>query len=227
MPNSAGERIRLARKRKGWTQKDLAMEVGCSQQTIVDIESQEHPKSRFMSVIVRVLGESLEWIETGIGGPSGNGGEAARLPHYDLETAALRALDPDQVDNAIDSMYASPVEMSRTSFTAGADKMTADVMSGHVREDDVLFVDPQAEPFPGRLVLVVMPGWDRAELRLLQSVGGRHFLQMDSTAFGDPLTPCIPYRGMADYLAHDDTAANDAPDPALLVGTVVFLGHDV
>ena len=62
---SAGERIRDARKRRGITQKELADLVGCSQQTIVDIEGQDRPRSRFLSTIVRELHESLEWIENG------------------------------------------------------------------------------------------------------------------------------------------------------------------
>lgn len=228
MPGSVGKRIRDARKRKGWTQKMLAQQVGCSQQTIVDVEAQDHPQSRFMSAIVTALDESLEWIERGIGGPAGDSGIPLALPHYDLGKAALRALDPSLVDETIDALYGSPVEMSRAAFTAGVDQMNAEVMADHVGAEDVLFVDPQAEPSPGRLILVVMPGWDRAELRLLQSTGGRHFLAMDSDAFGDRRQPCTPYRVLEDFLAHGDIASNDdAPEPALIVGTVVFVGRDV
>jgi len=228
MAGSAGERIKLARKRKGWTQRDLAEAVGCSQQTVVDIESQEAPRSRFLAAIVRALDESLEWIESGVGGPSGSGdGNVALLPHYDLETAALRALDPDVVDWIIDSLYRAPVEMSRASFTVGVDRMTERLMPEAVRLDDVLFVDPLADPQPGRLVLAVMPGWDRAELRCLVSNGGRRFLETGSDEFGERLTAVTPYAAREDFLAHRDVTDGDAPAPALLVGVVVFIGRDV
>lgn len=220
---SAGERIRIARKRRGWTQKDLASHVGCSQQTIVDIESQEVPLSRFLSRIISELGESLEWIERGLGSPAGSVVDANRLPHLDLETVALRSLDPAIVDQEIDSLYSSPVEMSRMAFTVGVDRMTAQVMADSVREDDVLFIDPGAEPFPGRLVLALMPGWQRAELRILESSAGRHFLGADSDRFGDSLIPCRLFRVRDEYLSSGDSD----PAPALIVGTVVFIGHDV
>lgn len=220
---SVGERIRDARKRRGWTQKDLAERVGCSQQTIVDIEKQPTPQSRFLSRIVTELGESLEWIERGLGSPAGSVVDIAALPHLDLETVALRSLDPSQVDSSIDSLFSSPIEMSRMSFTVAVDRMTAQVMNESTKLDEILFVDPGVDPVPGRLVLCLMPGWERAELRMLESTGGRHYLGAESDRFGDPLQPCRAYRVREDYLAHDD----DEQEPALVIGTVVFIGRDV
>jgi transcriptional regulator with XRE-family HTH domain len=228
MAGSAGERIRLARKRKGWTQKDLAEAVGCSQQTIVDIEGAEEPRSRFLTAIVRSLGESLEWIEAGVGGPaSGNGDLALLLPHYDFEVAALRALDPTAVDHVIDALYQAPVEMSSASFTVGVDRMTARLMPEAVQVDDVLFVDPLADPQPGRMVLAVMPGWDRAELRALVSSAGQRFLGIEAQDMGETLVPCTPYRTAPEFLDHRAVTEGGAPDPALIVGVVVFIGREV
>jgi transcriptional regulator with XRE-family HTH domain len=227
MSGHAGERIRAARKRKGMTQKGLAEAVGCSQQTVVDIESQEAPRSRFLSAIVRTLGESLEWIESGTGGPSGGDYDAVHLPHYDLETAALRCLDPAAADCAIDTLYASPVQVSRLGFTVGVDTMTARLLPETARVDDVLFVDPLADPAPGRLVLAVMPGWDRAELRWLLSAGGTKALAVEVDDFGPRMVPCVPYRSRDDFLDHGNVTSDDAPSPALLVGVVVFIGREV
>lgn len=219
---SAGERIRVARKRRGWTQIDLAREVGCSQQTIVDIESKNVASSRFMLKIIHALGESLEWIERGIGSPAGAATDAGRLPHLDLETVALRIQDPGQAVREVGSLYAGPVDMSLLSFTVGVDRMTAMVMVDSVRSDDVLFVDPLAEPLPGRLVLALMPGWHRAELRMLESSGGKHFLGAETDRFGPPLVECTLFRSVDLFRA----AAADI-SPALVVGTVVFIGRDV
>jgi len=220
---SAGKRICIARKRRGWTQKDLAALVGCAQQTIVDIEGQEAPQSRFLSRIISELGESIEWIERGLGSPAGSVVDANRLPHLDLETVALRSLDPAIDDQEIDSLYSSPVEMSRMAFTIGVDRMTAQVMRESVRVDDVLFVDPGAEPFPGHLVLALMPGWQRAELRILESSAGLHYLGADSDRFGGSLIPCEVLRVRDEYLASGEGDLG----PALIIGTVVFVGRDV
>lgn len=220
---STGDRIRDARKRRGITQKELADLVGCSQQTIVDIESQDQPRSRFISAIVRELGESLEWIETGLGSPAGSVVVSRNLPHFSLEIAGCRALDAALVNHEIDALYASPVEVSGMAFTVSVDRMTAVMMSDHVREDEVLFVDPGAPPYLGRLVLAVMPGWDRAEVRVLSSTGGRHFLEVDSETYAPRLVPCKVYRSPDEYRAHTD---EDVP-PALICGTVVFVGREV
>ncbi|MEM0953325.1 MAG: helix-turn-helix transcriptional regulator [Pseudomonadota bacterium] len=218
-----GTRIRDARKRKGWRQEDLAAEVGCSQQTIVDIEGQEDPKSRFLSAIVLALGETMEWIMWGVGAPHGRGEvDSTALPHYDLEAAALQALEPALVESEIDALYSPPVHMSRVAYTVGVDRSTAEAMDQQVRQGDVLFVDPALEPEYGRLALVVMPGWDRAELRVLENVNGRRFFTMDSEAFGERRIAVAPYRTLDEYRAHE----GDLP-PGLIVGVVVFVGRDV
>lgn len=220
---SAGHRIRDARKRIGITQKELAKRIGCSQQTIVDIEGQEQPRSRFLSAVVRELGESLEWIETGLGAPTGSVVVSRNLPHFCLETVGRRALDSALVNHESEAFYASPVEVSGMAYTVAVDRMSAVMMDDHLREDEVLFVDPMAPPYLGRLVLVVMPGWDRAEVRLLSSTGGRHFLEVDSDLYPPRLNACQVYRVADEYMAHTD---DDVP-PALICGTVVFIGREV
>ena len=219
---STGNRIRDARKRRGITQKELADLVGCSQQTIVDIEGQLNPRSRFMSAVVRELGESLEWIETGLGTPVGSVVVSRNLPHFCLEKAGRRALDSSIVDHEIDALYASPVEVSGMAFTVSVDRMSAVMLGDHVSDGEVLFIDPKAAPYLGRMVLVVMPGCDRAEVRVLSSTGGHHFLEIDSEMYPPRLTACQVYRVVDEYLAHTD----DGVPPALICGTVVFIGRE-
>lgn len=218
---SGGHRLKASRKRRGLTQKELAAAVGCSQQTVVDIESQKHPASRFLSKIVRELGESLEWIESGLGSPAGATLDSTSLPHFDLEIAGLRAIDPRYIDAQIDSLYSAPVDMSVQSYTVGVDRMTSQVMDKTVRADDVLYVDVLAVPVPGSLILVVMPGWERAELRQLGYSAGAHFLNADSDRFGPSTVACTIYRAQEEYMQHKGEF------PALVVGRVVFIGREV
>jgi transcriptional regulator with XRE-family HTH domain len=227
MLSSAGERLRIARRRKGWTQKELAERVNCSQQTIVDIEAQETPRSRFLTQIVVELGESLDWIESGVGGPCGSDDIASvHLPHLDLVNCALRALDPTLVDRVIDALFSTPIDMSRMSFTVSVDVNTVELMADHCRVDDVLWVDPCADLAPGRLVLAVMPGWDRAELMLYRSASGRRFLERDSADLGPKRMEVSPYRAVGEYMAHGESTAPEAASPALIIGVVVFIGQE-
>ena len=64
---SPGARVREARKARGLTQKVLAKLAGCSQQTIVDLETGNVEWSRFMPAIADELGVSMHWIESGEG----------------------------------------------------------------------------------------------------------------------------------------------------------------
>ena len=219
---SAGERIRSARKRKGWTQGELAAEVGCSQQTIVDIEGRAQPQSRFLSAIVRALGENLEYIETGIGSPASTVNESDSLPHFDLETVALRSLDSSYADDVIDSLYSAPTEVSSCAFTVVVDRMAAQTMSEVVSQGDVLFCDPMVPIEPGRYVLAIMPGWRRAELRELVSVAGSFYLAIVGDSWRDGAIPCTPYQIRDEYLSH----SGGLQEPALICGTVVFIGRD-
>lgn len=218
---SGGHRLKASRKRRGLTQKELAAAVGCSQQTVVDIESQQQPASRFLSKIVRELGESLEWIESGLGSPAGATLDSTSLPHFDLEMAGLRAIDPRYIDAQVDSLYSPPLEASVQMYTVGVDRMTSQVMNKTVRADDVLFVDVLAVPSPGSLILVVMPGWERAELRQLGYSSGAYFLNADSDRFGPSTVEVKIYRSQEEYMAHvgDDL-------PALVCGRVVFIGRE-
>ena len=78
-----GRRIRLARKKAGLTQEDLANEVGVSQSYIVKIElgTAENPGSQVMNDIIKAVGSSHGWI------------------YYERED--MDALDDDSIDIAI------------------------------------------------------------------------------------------------------------------------------
>ena len=55
-------RLLTARKAKGISQEDLAMEAGCAQSLISKIESGGAAESRKMSNIARALGVRTDWL---------------------------------------------------------------------------------------------------------------------------------------------------------------------
>ncbi|MFV8817617.1 helix-turn-helix domain-containing protein [Haliea sp. E17] len=214
-----GQRLQLARKKKGLTQKELASAIGCSQQTIVDIESQDDPKSRFLLSIINELGESMEWITSGLGS-SAIGGHSTALPHLDLESIAAWSASLTAERSAIDYLFWPPLQMSQEAFTVGVDRMMARAMCSHMKEGDVIFIDPEEESRPGDVVLATMPGWPRAEPRMLSVLGSDQFLEIDSSDFGSKLTSCVIYNDREKFLAHK--AKNL---PALIIGKATFIGR--
>lgn len=215
---SGGERIRMARRRRGITQKALADLVGCSQQTIVDIEKQEVPRSKFLPAIVVALDENLEWIQTGSGAPSN--GNAGALPHYDLESAALRMMDASHVDSVIDYLACSPIPCGNNSFTVHIDELSAELLGNKGAEDCMGYVDPSLDPRPSDIVLVVLPGCDRAEFRIYKSIGGKRYLTHHAKV-GDSSIECELFSNYADY---QNAVLPEGVTPALLCGKVYAIG---
>lgn len=62
----SGDRIKSARLQLGWSQQDLADQVGCSQPAIKKIESGETLRSRLLPKIARVLDIKLSDIDPDI-----------------------------------------------------------------------------------------------------------------------------------------------------------------
>jgi len=226
MATTQGERVRLARKRRGWTQGDLASRAGCSQQTIGDIEKDKTPTSGRLPAIIEALGEDHRWIVSGIGAPAASGSpagavEAQVLPHYDVEAAGLRAIDPANVDAALDYLYSNPIPMSRGAFTVEVDANQAASLA-ELSAGDVLWVDPAAECGPGCLLMAVVPGSDFAQVFRYGSSFGDRFLSWDDPVKGASQRPCVLYKSYAEFADHDPLSEKTA---ALNVGRVVFYGR--
>ena len=218
---SGGERIKTARRRKGLTQNKLAELVGCSQQTIVDIEKQEVPRSKFLPQIVLALDESLEWVQSGRGAPANGGDNCAALPHYDLEVAAIKSMDASRVDEVVDYLYCAPVECSPSSFTVDVDEFGSNCLGWDYTDGgDVAFIDPAATVRPGDICLTVLPGFDRAEFRRFVSVGGERFLVQKSGLGAENVKVAI----FDSYAEYQNAIPPDDVLPALICGRVFFIG---
>lgn len=60
-------RLQAERKKRNWTQRDLARKAGVGPTTIASLESGRSHTSRKLVDIARVLGVNPTWLETGKG----------------------------------------------------------------------------------------------------------------------------------------------------------------
>ncbi len=169
-----GARLRMVRRRQAMTQKELASAAGCSQQTIVDIETLG-TRSRYLPAIARALGESIDWLETGTGlSPT----QAELLPHYDLWSLATAPEAP------IDKLFAdpwarSPEEPGRV-FTVSVDAGAASRSGGMLRELDALVCVGGSDRTRAGWWIAWAAGWGKAEIYRVVESEGQLFLSPPS-----------------------------------------------
>lgn len=132
-PNAVpiGERIRRARKERGWSQAELARRVGVSQPAIATWESGVHdPRQLMLAKVSEVLGAPFDWLAAGArsSAETDRHGAAAyirrplrHVPVIANRSAALFAKDPEADPHAMAEDYI-PV-------TAGAPKLFAIFLS--------------------------------------------------------------------------------------------------
>lgn len=218
---SAGTRVKEARKARGMTQKALATSAGCSQQTIVDLERENVTWSRFMPAIADELGLSLHWIETGQGPRerTGRGQGAVPIVQWDFFTHAA-ALGEDNA-RVIDWAEGCAVDNSGSVVVVIVDDAVEFAMGEVVSAGDWLFIDRKSQG--DGLVVVMMPGWARAEIRELVTVGTSAFLRQSNRAISGPERVQVVH-SMADYVALVDAEFPPEVPPALVFGRALFRG---
>ena len=216
----AGQRIKEARKSKQMTQKTLARLAGCSQQTIVDLETGNVTWSRFMPQLADHLGVSLHWVETGEGQRNRPGKSQGAVPivQWDFFTHASLT---GELTEVIDYAEGCPVDNSGSTVVVIVDDTTAFTMSGVLNAGDWLFVDRKSRG--DGLVIVMMPGWDRAEVREMLTSGKDRFLRRSNPAMMETV-PVEAVYNLPDYNEQADLEFPPERPPALILGRVVVQG---
>lgn len=224
-----GPRVRAMRRRRNLTQDDLARAVGCSSQTVLDLEQGNIAWSRFLPAIADALEVSFAWLNTGRGPRDAGGVYQGAVPVVQWRCLAQAVLAGDPVP-ATAWLDGCPVRHSGDVVMAVADDATAFAMSPAIAAGDWLFIDRGVgvEDSASGLVVVTMPGWARAELRMLAVSGGQHFLQRTNPLLPTEALSVRAYCDRVAYLAaaeaHDAHDAAERP-PALLLGQVIFRGR--
>lgn len=86
---SIGQRLKLARKESGLTQKELAAKVGISQPTLSDLEKGESKGTGFIASLAAALGVNALWLETGRGTKSPSQVQPVKAVHDEDENADI------------------------------------------------------------------------------------------------------------------------------------------
>jgi DNA-binding XRE family transcriptional regulator len=219
--DTLGARVKAVRRSRSCTQKELATAIKSSQQTIVDLEKGKVIYSRFLGQIAEYLEVSLHWIETGEGSRERLGPGQSRVPVacWDYYTGDIFG-DLGENHQITDWLECCPVMNSGDVVMTIVDERTAFVMAGRVLLGEWLYVDRQRKE--DGLVVVVMPGWVRAELRELTTIGGRRFLASTNKDVPDRLVPVDVAVNLDDYLRLQRNPENNPP--ALVLGRVIFRG---
>lgn len=92
-----GERIRLERRKRKWSQNDLAKAVGVTQGLVSQIENGTNDSSRYLTAIARALDVSPDWLESGKGDSRRRDSAAPMSLHYPpvIEDTLAVVSDPD------------------------------------------------------------------------------------------------------------------------------------
>lgn len=62
-----GERLKFCRKRKGYTQEDVALAIGMSSNQLSELENDKYLTSTFTVKLARHYGVNPFWLEEGVG----------------------------------------------------------------------------------------------------------------------------------------------------------------
>lgn len=188
-------RLIYARKRKGYTQEQLAQKVGCSQGTIGNLESSAGAKSqsstRYLPKIAEELGVSALWLSEG-------DGEVADVlqikPVHDVPVVGDVKGGADGFFEELDYPPGhgdGSIPYPTSDKNAYALRVRGDSMHPRYRAGEFIVVEPNVAPQPGEDVVVICKdgrkllktlGWAReGTVSLLSINNGYAPLTMDAS----------------------------------------------
>ena len=191
------ERIRIARKQAGLTQKELAVRVEISQTAVHKLEAGRSISSRRTVAIALTCGVDPIWLDTGRGEMSLMGstpgmsqaelaeaagkGELyraplfARLPLISWEDASRSCEEPAESfhPTAVAWLPIAPKSSDRTF----ALRVPDDSMEPEFREGEMILIDPTLPGKHNQFVIARMEGDSLATFKQLTLVGNRTYLK--------------------------------------------------
>ena len=186
-----GERLRKARKMAGLSQKEVAKRVGMSQSNLSELENNQYPSSAFTPRLAHLYGLNARWLADGLGPPTQEGDIAPNVsPGPDIQGSVpliswVRAGELCESPEGLNPADASewfdcPVKHGPRTFClrVDGDSMDDGTSDGY-REGEIIFVDPDADPAPGRDVVVRSPENKTTFKRLKEDSEGRYLLALN------------------------------------------------
>lgn len=166
-----GGRLNEARKNKQLSQDSLAKQLGVSKQAVSNWENnQNHPDSKKLHSIGRVLSIDINWLLTGtkkdLNLDTGRSTGAGEVIIYSLKD--ISDLETAKNDGNIRPSLVSYFDASKSSFAITIEDNS---MSPEFIEGDVVIIDPEVSPVPGDKVCALVDGMDDALFRTYKSSG--------------------------------------------------------
>jgi len=155
---SLGDRIRVERERKGWSQADLGQRIGVSQVTIAKIESGQTVKSKWLPELMNAL--SIPMSGSQPGAPTEPPPEDLALLRQTLpqdipvKGVAVGGNDADFSFNGAISEYVRRPPGLAKALGVYAVHVVSDSMSPKYEPSDLLFVSANRAPAVGDYVVV-------------------------------------------------------------------------
>lgn len=187
------ERLKFARAKKGLSQASLAKSIGKSQSSIAAIEAGRNKETTNIASLAMALGVNAVWLETGKGTPFGSSPNVRELgiplntvPIVSWVTAGHWAQAIDLLQPGEGERISTSIKVRPHTYALIVD---GDSMEPEFTDGDIIIVEPEEEPVPGKFVIIRQNG-DEATFKQLISDGGRWLLK--------PLNPRYPVMEMRD-----------------------------
>jgi len=204
-----GERLRFARKRAGFSQKQLAEKVTLylqrqsrpvETQVISILESGRVKSSSYLVPLANILQVSTEWLAHGVerGSVSVIHGKNQHFleqnPYYPSTTDYLPVIDWEEVRDYMKSnhneknfqgkeLIAKPKAMSLDSFVVVMNDPCMISSEGYFHKGDLLYFDPNVEPQDDDFVLVRHKTENESYFRRLTRVRNQKYLTPMNESF--------------------------------------------
>lgn len=180
MSSTIGERIRIAREAKGWSQLKLGEAVGVSRAAVSQWESGESKglKPENLVAAARELGVDIEWLVTGTPDMredrsryrSDDGVSGTGVPLLDWQSFITQGGTRPFPAPQIEEWLTPPVGCSADSFAL---RVHAPGMAPRFRDGELIFVDPQRDARHGDFVVVRLADGEVLLRELLIEAGMR------------------------------------------------------
>ncbi|HET7674487.1 MAG TPA: helix-turn-helix domain-containing protein [Gammaproteobacteria bacterium] len=179
---TTGQRIKWARKRAKKTQIDLAKACGVDRGTVSQWESSKikNVAPEHMRIIARETQTDLQWLTYGIGSPDkGDDDIIQMVPLIEWEEAEQYSREGAQ-DSGVSRRYMDAhmrLGPNAYALTVTADDNFNPAAGDGLPPGAVIVVDPEAEPEPGRIVIVHEPGARLPHAGKLVERGAKQYIE--------------------------------------------------
>ncbi len=193
-----GERLRLARKNKGWSQPQLAERTAVNQATISKIERGDQDQSVHTPILAAALCVDALWLATGqgssgqhpmaIGEAVGEYSISRPLGMAPLISSVQAGSWCEAVDNFqpgdADEWVPAPPSASKHAYAL---RVTGSSMEPRFNEGEIVVIDPEKPADSGKFVVAKKTGTQEVTLKQLIQEGGESYLQALNPGWPDKI----------------------------------------